>query len=103
MLKKALLILFSIYFIALAVMPCADKVDCNEFKQTASQESHKQEHSDEVCSPFCVCACCATHFLIKDFQPSLKQVAVINTHYSAHKESKISAAIIPIWQPPKLA
>ena len=85
-------------------MPCGDKDNCNEFKQTeTSQQSHKEQHSNEICTPFCVCSCCATHFFIKDFYPPLNQVAVINTVFAVHKESKISSAIIPIWQPPKLA
>ncbi len=85
-------------------MPCEDKHDCSELMQTqTSQTNHKEKHSDEGCTPFCVCSCCAAHFLIKDLYPTLKQVAVINTVYTAHKEFKTATAIIPIWQPPKLA
>ena len=102
--KKTLYILFAVYFISLVAIPCGDKENCNELKQTqTSQSDHKENHSDEGCTPFCVCSCCATHFLINDFQPTLNVVAVINTVYTVHKESKTSAAIIPIWQPPKLA
>jgi hypothetical protein len=102
-LKRALYILFCFYFIYLAAMPCGDKGDCNEINPTAAQSTHQEEHQDEMCTPFCICSCCATHFLVKDFPPTLKPVAVINTVYTVHKESKISSAIISIWQPPKIA
>jgi hypothetical protein len=97
-LKKAFHILFCIYFLALLVVPCGDKDDCNEttHSEIAQANDHKK-HSGEVCTPFCSCACCASHFLSNDLQPNLEIVAVINTVYTVHKESKISSAIISIW------
>ena len=88
---------------SLAVMPCGDKEDCNEVKHEQTSQTDHKNHSDEVCTPFCVCSCCATHFLIKDFQPSLNQVAEINTVYTVHKEAATSSAICSIWQPPQLS
>jgi hypothetical protein len=85
-------------------MPCSDKEDCIEIYPTQlSQLNHQAEHSDEICSPFCVCACCATHFLVSDFLPALNQVSVINTIYTSHNVEQTSSAIVSIWQPPKLA
>ena len=103
-LKKIFHILFSIYFIALVVVPCSDKDDCDEVNSTqVSQTTHHEDRSNEVCSPFCVCSCCAAHFLVKEFRPTLNQIAIISTVYTIHKESKTSAAITSIWQPPKIA
>ncbi len=104
MLKKLFSILFVIYFISLVVVPCGDKENCNEYKQEqTSQTDHKQGHSDEACTPFCFCSCCAAPFLIKDFHPLVSQTVEVNTIYTELKEFTPSAAIIPIWQPPKLA
>lgn len=103
MLKKLFYILFCIYFVSLAVIPCGDKGDCNEVNPTAMQNTHQEEHEDEMCTPFCVCSCCATHFVVKSFQSIQNQTAVINTVYTVLPESKTSTAVIPIWQPPKLA
>ena len=88
----------------MVVVPCGDKDDCNELNHSEmAQTNNHEEHSGEVCTPFCSCACCASHFISKDFHTTLQIVAVINTVYTVHKESKFSSAIIPIWQPPKLA
>lgn len=70
--------------------------------EIAQTNDHK-EHSGEVCTPFCSCACCASHFISKDLQSPLKIVTAINTVFTVHKVSKISSAIIPIWQPPQIS
>ena len=103
-LKKAIHILFCIYFLALVVVPCGDKDDCNDANHSdISQTNKHKEHSGEVCTPFCSCACCASHFISKNLQTTLQVLAVINTVHTVHKESKISSAIISIWQPPKIS
>ena len=83
-------------------MPCVDKDDCNELKHEQTSQN-AADHQDEVCTPFCVCSCCATHFVVKPFQSIQTQIAVINTVYTVHPESETSTAVIPVWQPPKLA
>ena len=103
LLKKAFHILFFIYFLELVVVPCGDKDDCNEVNHSEiAQGNNHDKHSGEVCTPFCSCACCASHFISKDFQTTVHFIALINTVYPVQKVSKISSAIIPIWQPPKL-
>lgn len=96
-----------IYFIALAVVPCGDKDDCNDIKQselcqTQHQHHNDQDHEDESCTPFCVCSCCATHFVLHEFQPNIGTVATINTIHTILKDAETCSAIIPIWQPPQL-
>lgn len=88
----------------MVIVPCGDKDDCNEINHSEIVEkTGHQEHSGEVCTPFCSCACCASHFLSNEFEPTLCIVAVINSAYRVHKELEISSAVIAIWQPPKLA
>jgi hypothetical protein len=92
------------YFLALVFVPCGDKDDCNEMNHTEiARANDHEEHSGEVCTPLCSCACCASHFLNDEFQPTREIVAVIHTVHTLHRESKITSAIISIWQPPKLA
>jgi hypothetical protein len=103
-LKKIFSILFAVYFISLLVAPCGDKENCNEYaQQQTSGSKHQQGHSDEACTPFCFCSCCATYFLINDFQPVSTLVVEINSVYTQPKDFKTSTPIMPIWQPPKIA
>lgn len=103
-LKKAFNILFCFYFLALVAMPCGDKEDCNEKNHTElSDKSSHKDHSGEVCSPFCTCACCASHFINSNFSTTLNYIAITSPVYKVHAVSKITSVIIPVWQPPKLA
>ena len=103
-LKKAFHIIFCIYFIALVIVPCGDKDDCNEINHSEiAQSNNHEEHEGEICTPLCTCACCASNFINTDFQSTLQIVEVIKSTYTVHKESKISSAIIPIWQPPQIS
>lgn len=99
--KKALYILFAFYFLSLAVVTCGDNADCNEMTHELTSQS-TGDHEDEMCTPFCVCSCCATLFVVSSFHPLHKQIAVIQSVYTIHPESETASAIIPVWQPPKL-
>ncbi len=100
--KRAFYIIFCFYFILLAVIPCGDEGECNEVKHEQTSQN-SGDHENEICTPFCVCSCCATHFVVKPFQTIHTQIAEINSKYIVHPESEISTAVIVIWQPPKLA
>lgn len=96
-----------IYFVTLVAVPCGDKDDCNDLKkselcQTEHNEHNDEDHEDEACTPFCVCSCCAAHFVTHDFQAPATLSGFINSVYTFHKDAEPCSAIIPIWQPPKL-
>ncbi len=102
--KKAIYIFFCFYFIALTAKPCTDREDCNEFKQTEmSKDDHQKQHADEICTPFCVCSCCATHVLVTDYPSATIELISIDSIYKNQEDSKVSSIIISVWQPPKLA
>ena len=103
LLKRAIHIIFCVYFIALAFMPCYEQSsgdDCCKAK--TSQQASNDVPTDEVCSPFCSGSCCTPHLLMKDFHTTLVQVAVVNTIYTKHNDAELSEIALPIWQPPKL-
>jgi len=103
-LKNFFYIFFCFYFIALTAKPCADKANCNEFKQTEmSKHDHQEKHADEICTPMCVCACCATNVVINDYPSTIIELTEMKTVYRVQKDSKISSITLSIWQPPKLA
>jgi hypothetical protein len=74
-LMKIFVILFSIYFLALSVMPCTDACDINisnSSKSEFTKISNDQTNCKDVCSPFCSCACCHTvvNFTFQTFKIS---------------------------------
>ncbi|TAF32059.1 MAG: hypothetical protein EAZ67_10715 [Cytophagales bacterium] len=101
-------LLFALYLFTLGLFPCADRVECDDFaKQEAMQSSNHadHEHTSEMCSPFCACACCGIdlgfgqkislvtepvyYFSISDMR---------NFFYISHIPS---SSLSEIWQPPK--
>ncbi|AZA87613.1 hypothetical protein EG349_12835 [Chryseobacterium shandongense] len=105
---KIFVILFSIYFLALSVMPCTDACDINisnSSKSEFTKISNDQTNYKDVCSPFCSCACCHTvvNFTFQSFKIS-------ETKPSFGKQQKfplwafnfISSYHGHIWQPPKI-
>ena len=88
-------------------MPCSDSEECSYSpydKISATEDHDGHDHSSEMCSPFCTCACCATNILpqnIISFQLTEPVGFALNSHgYSipVHSEASVS-----IWQPPKIS
>ena len=103
LLKKAFYILFAFYFLSLSVMPCNDEQDCKEAKHTEQvAQADNHEHENEVCTPFCVCSCCATHILFSNFSNDFSIDNERATVYTEPANAELRSAIISVWQPPKL-
>jgi hypothetical protein len=101
---KLLSLLFAFYFFALALFPCADKVERDKFeKQEISENSNHadHEHTSEMCSPLCLCVCCGIQLV---FTAKLESIP-----YSNSKDIKktfyvsriFSNYLSEIWKPPK--
>ncbi|HQW18929.1 MAG: DUF6660 family protein [Bacteroidota bacterium] len=101
--------IFSIYFLALSVMPCTDNDALDIFsdlrhssQSTSANDDHN--HEAETCSPFCICACCghtaATQFTFLYFTTC---TAVSNVQFNPYKILLSTESYIGIWQPPKIS
>lgn len=95
--------ILSLLVLTLGCMPCADAdafASKDHVELTTSSEQGA-EHTD-ICSPFCICTCCAgfsaTHTFtgIKTFIP---QQGACHIAYYIASLRKVS---LPIWQPPQL-
>ncbi|MEP7197183.1 MAG: DUF6660 family protein [Saprospiraceae bacterium] len=107
--KRALIILFSFYLLALGVIPCSDKDDC-KYQSTELIMSNSTDHSDhdsdtENCSPFCMCDCCGQTFSCNPFfNYSLSlSVPISLEKFPIYKTSFVSEVYLSIWQPPKIS
>jgi hypothetical protein len=106
---KLITVLFSIYIIALSCLPCADagKAVVNDSK-TFQSETHSatDEHTDDACSPFCICNCC--HY--SDFHKTadaVKKEVILRTFTemqgTAYTSTLFSTFHNSIWQPPQIS
>ena len=100
--------IFSIYILALSVMPCSDVYnDCKSdtaLAQSSQSHNHKSDHND-VCSPFCTCTCCSvsanpqfTPFVVKVAKP----LVTTKLTFPNRDFFFVSNFYGNIWQPPKV-
>jgi hypothetical protein len=104
---KAQYLILAVYIFFLALYPCRDSdlnVDPIEGAValiTDHDHSHSGEESD-ICTPFCICACCAAHI-------NLVQIGGVETQEPQHNTVLIPQyighpildATSSIWQPPR--
>ena len=106
---KFFTVIFSIYILALSVMPCSDAYnDCKdntEFSDNSQSHSHKSDTND-ICSPFCLCDCCGMVSGIV-LQWNVYNLVKAKTFELSKPEIYYKSIFIPcyfgkIWQPPKI-
>ncbi|WP_369411853.1 DUF6660 family protein [Chryseolinea lacunae] len=99
---KLVHVIFALYIAALSVYPCYD--ECKNDACLAGQEDREPSHNDEadLCSPFCVSACCAVHVLYTPSFDNVLDFRNVVSENSGYRIGFVPSVIVPIWQPPKL-
>ncbi|WP_042276703.1 DUF6660 family protein [Nonlabens tegetincola] len=62
---KWFFILFSMYFLALNIMPCGDGVEHDDHIEIASDHDGCEDNHEDLCSPFCICNCCSVQLVFE--------------------------------------
>jgi hypothetical protein len=102
---RSLWIVFSMYIFCLSAIPCGDKENCNEFSETHATRSNDQDsHSDEACSPFCLCSCCGCAGFQIAYSPEFEKplISPKENEVLPYASNFTSIYIASIWQPPKI-
>lgn len=105
---KTGIFIFSIYLLALSLVPCSDAI--NECQNIDVEYSHDHEHDhdsdhDDHCTPFCSCSCCGTSMINNSVLiPFLKlrDKVILSNEVINFESSFFSSFFGAIWQPPKL-
>jgi len=99
-------ILLSVFMIVISCIPCADaapEID-NHAPTIIISNTDSQDHlpAADLCSPLCICNCCAGFAL--QTTPQKTSVLIIKTITPApvHRSVAIPNPSFSIWQPPKL-
>ena len=102
---KIIISIFSIYFLALNIMPCNDgKIKMHDdMEQTVNIDDHDGHDHEDECSPFCQCNCCSVHVISFVFEPlELSISPKINSHISFYISPIYDGFDGSILQPPQL-
>ncbi|MHA4896076.1 DUF6660 family protein [Pedobacter sp. PWIIR3] len=90
----------------LTVLPCQDELYISRKSAQISSITKplkgNQQHGQELCPPFCSCACCSVS---RDFIAHAEQCIVISymeSTFSKYRVPAISDTFMEIYQPPRL-
>jgi len=92
-----------ILVLGLNLVPCGDVIaSLNGNRTEQAIATHHSEKSNDACTPFCNCACCATASVTQEAQVIATPFAGHVILFSAYPAGKFIAVDLPIWQPPQL-
>jgi hypothetical protein len=106
---KVIRFLLAIHIGFLSVYPCSDSETCADEQKSGITyvDNNSHEHSSDeqdLCSPFCICACCAAHIQLNHVADITFTNMIHNTKVSTlYREKPMLNNSHSIWQPPKIS
>jgi hypothetical protein len=103
---KYLALVFSIYCILLAILPCQDSEDLlNSHSQSTIQKSQPDDDKDkqEACPPFCTCTCCSNARQLGSRPVLAVFTKAIACTYPSFRIPPTRKQTIAVWQPPQVS
>lgn len=91
----------------LSCLPCDDAAAITHTPTTVITAQQPAAHNDgctnDACSPFCACSCCAGVVLpVPLLRLSPPAIVYFQSPFPAHCVSSLPEVFFPVWQPPKL-
>ena len=98
-------ILCIVLVMALNMVPCADAHEPVVPSFSSSVDTAAPEHSeqsDDACTPFCHCSCCASSVVLKIAANLVAPFSVHQVSSLPPLEARSIDVSLSVWQPPKL-
>ena len=101
----------SIWVLLMSYVPCADEAVRNTQNENPSlflsanysHSTHEHNNNCDLCSPFCICACCGGFSIYKTTKLNfIKPSTQINSFVSLYKQPVVIDVFRQIWHPPKV-
>jgi hypothetical protein len=97
-------LIFALYILSLAIMPCADGYTDAGSSTVVVATSPSGHHEQDLCAPFCICTCCASPI-------QLNYLAEVRCSLYQYNPKFITLYVIDpvvdqtasIWQPPRIS
>ncbi|WP_149244359.1 DUF6660 family protein [Dyadobacter sp. 32] len=102
------LYLLAFYTVVLSCIPCQDEPFCVSYNGSLAISDASSDHQDQgnvdLCSPFCICACCAGITLQQPVAslPDADSLPFFNDDAFAYTAGSKSGDLATIWQPPRI-
>lgn len=104
---KFLFFIMGFFLLYLSCLPCGDSKECNvktpvEISATDNHQQHN--HPAEICTPFCICSCCAASAFYSTFSKAqVNKIVFQSQKYPLYNVAFNTEAHYSIFQPPKLS
>jgi len=103
---KVLTFFLSIWILVCAGAPCVDR--CTDAGHGLAQEEvhvpfNKTHNSPDLCSPFCVCSCCAVMSVLPKSTAFFSKPAAFNAPLNQYICPPVQDVADTFWQPPRCA
>ncbi|WP_460893971.1 DUF6660 family protein [Rufibacter soli] len=99
-------VLLSVFMIVMSCVPCADAAQGEDtLAQTnisSNQDSDAHSPVTDLCSPLCICNCCAGFTLLTANLKTNSLVVKITIQEPIYQEVAARTPTFSIWQPPRL-
>ncbi len=102
---KFLVVILSLYFLALNIVPCCESEICDENYQVTTivgvDDEHDHNQDCELCSPFCQCQCCHVYTInlgLFEVSPLHPFLSYENASYRGNLGKEIPRSLL---QPPQ--
>ncbi|WP_439556235.1 DUF6660 family protein [Dyadobacter sp.] len=102
------LYILAFYTVILSCIPCQDEVLRISYAATTTTINANADHQDQgivdLCSPFCICACCAGITLQEPVAslPEVASVSFFNDDAFTYTADCKGGGLASIWQPPRI-
>ncbi|MDD2798566.1 MAG: hypothetical protein PHV20_08245 [Bacteroidales bacterium] len=101
--KRFFAVILSLFILVLIAVPCIDKHESASHNTELSKDtSHQHQSSEDECSPFCNCVCCASPVIHSTTILHLTDFHFIQKYTTIYPSNFKSSLFASIWQPPKL-
>ncbi|HZY79523.1 MAG TPA: DUF6660 family protein [Cyclobacteriaceae bacterium] len=104
---KLIHIILAVYVVFLDLRPCGDIDTCVDEQRagisvtTVDKHNHSEEEQD-LCTPFCICACCSSHVQVGYSSTIDSNRVGHNTKLTIpYNEGVLTNTHQSIWQPPR--
>lgn len=96
-------LIFALYILSLAVMPCTDGY-ARVGNDVTVVESPNGNHDEDLCAPFCNCSCCASHIQLNYAAEISCSLYKYNTKFiTPYVANLVVDPTASIWQPPRVS
>jgi hypothetical protein len=95
-------LILSLFLLGISVAPCADTPATDNMEISFNTEGDDQNHTEDLCSPLCVCHCCHSHLVVHQIALNAFNDQLFPVQKVSYREPVTVGYLGSILQPPQV-